>query len=188
MTPASITDPNVAVARAYKYANHGTYMLGTGDADYSGGASDCAGYAICYAWGLVRHQPGFNRGAWASVSDDINTDSVIEDCEHQQQLFEFSGDPRRGDLLVYKTIPKIGSVGPWIGHVGIIANVPPGWVNQSGQYHRLDVIQCRGPNGKVPGVVCTDGSVWDHHDATWRIDPVQGIMHEREVKLVRVKR
>jgi hypothetical protein len=28
-------------------------------------------------------------------------------------------------------------------------------------------VQCRGPNGKRPGIVATDGSIWDHHDALW---------------------
>lgn len=177
-----------AVSRAYKWANKGTYMLGTGDSDYAGKASDCAGYAISYCWGIVRHQPGFNHGSWATVSDDVNTDSCIEDCEHGKQLFEFAGYPERGDLLVYKTI-RLDGHRPWIGHVGIITNVPSGWTNAPGNYHRLDVIQCRGPNGARPGIICSDGSVWDHHDFLWRIDHDSGaIMHEREVKIVRVRR
>jgi hypothetical protein len=29
---------------------------------------------------IVRHHPGFNAGSWATVSDDIKVDSVIEDA------------------------------------------------------------------------------------------------------------
>lgn len=188
ITPPTVKTGEEAVQRAYRYANHGIYMLGTGDSDYSGGASDCAGYAINYCWGLKRHQPGFNVGSWATISDDINTDSAIEDCEHGQQLFQFADYPKRGDLLIYKTIHLAGHR-PWIGHVGIITNVPTGWIWQSGNYHRLGVIQCRGPNGARPGIICSDGSVWDHHDSNWRIDQASGaVMHEREVKIVRVRR
>lgn len=187
MTPATVKDPVVAVARAYKYANHGMYLLGTGDCDYSGNASDCAGYAICYCWGLRRHQLGFNVGSWATVSDDINTDSCIEDAENLKEIFEFPAYPARGDLIVYKTIHLQGHK-PWIGHVGIITNVPVGWTPGSGQYHRLDVIQCRGPNGARPGIVCTDGSVWDHHDSVWSHGPDGTYFPDRVTKIVRVKR
>lgn len=186
MTGPGIHDPHVAVSRAMKWAQHGQYILGTGDKNYAGGPSDCAGYAICYTWGLSRHQPGFNHGPWATVSDDVNTDSMIEDAEHNQELFEFpQGMPMRGDLLVYKTI-VIGE-NRFIGHVSIITNVPNGWVPGSGNYHRLDVIQCRGPNGKVPGVICSDGSVWDHHDAVWGHGPDGTFFPERVSKIVRVK-
>ena len=31
----------------------------------------------------------------------------------------------------------------------------------------LGVVQCRGPNGRRPGIIATDGSIWSHHDAQW---------------------
>ena len=90
-----------AVERAASLVDQGEYILGTGnyrpsqDADGNAvdlpftqreGAGpsgcDCAGFAVCWCYKIVRHQPGFNAGAWATVSDDINVDSVIEDARH----------------------------------------------------------------------------------------------------------
>src|SRR6266404_8046742 len=53
---------------------------------HPGPASDCAGFAICYAWKIVRHRPGFNAGFWASVEDDVNVNSAIEDGRHKREL------------------------------------------------------------------------------------------------------
>ena len=94
-----------AVERAASLVDQGEYILGTGnyrpsqDADgnavdlpftqrESAGPAgcDCAGFAVCWCYKVVRHQPGFNAGAWATVSDDINVDSVIEDARHDQAL------------------------------------------------------------------------------------------------------
>lgn len=162
----------MAVARATRYVNKGVYKLGTGDWNFSGGESDCFGFACCYAWDIKRHRPGFNNGPWATVSDDLNCDSALEDAAHKQELFHFPERVMRGDLLVYRTIPAKVTAdgkkhGPWIGHVGLIERVPPDWVPGVGKWHELGIIQCCGPNGRNPGIIRTDGSIWDHHDATW---------------------
>ena len=34
-------------------------------------------------------------------------------------------------------------------------------------WERVEVVQCRGPNGKRPGVIVSDASVCARHDAKW---------------------
>lgn len=187
-------DPKCSAGRAVDRARlmvnaGGQYILGTGDYKPNGSkdlpwtaywkktspwynkqGSDCAGFAICWAWMLRRHRPGFNVGPWATVSDDINCNSALEDGLHKQELFVTlpeSACVQPGDLLVYPTIRlKSGSkVKEFIGHVGIIETVPVSF--KYGDWDKLTVIQCHGPNGRTPGVVRTDGSVWEHHDSLW---------------------
>lgn len=128
--------------------------------------SDCAGFAICWAWKLVRYRPGFNRGAWSSVTDNINCNSALEDGLHEQSRFVTLAEGasiRPGDLLLYPTFSSRGK--KFIGHVSLVEKVPDGW--NYGQWSHLTVIQCHGPNGFKPGVVRTDGSIWNHHDSLW---------------------
>lgn len=158
-------------------AKRGQYLYGSGDyrpwpdghdvpwsADSA--SSDCAGFAICWAWMIRRHRPGFNIGPWATVSDDVNVNSCIEDAEHHQDLFRFprpgDGPVRPGDLLCYPTFRAWGTV--HVGHVGLVVEVRPGYVGQ--RWDQLSVAHCHGPNGFRPGAVVTDGSIWLNHD--WR--------------------
>ncbi len=175
-----------AIHRARSMVNNGgQYVFGTGDyrpvlkngkvvedlpwtSRKGETGSDCAGFAICYAWKLKRHRPGFNVGSWATISDDINCNSALEDGLHKRELFD-TLDPGDcvfpGDLLVYPTIYLKGHPKPWIGHVGLIEFVPLKF--KYGDWRRLGIIQCHGPNGYTPGVVRSDGSVWSHHDTQW---------------------
>src|SRR5215831_17450620 len=98
--------------------NGGQYELGTGG--YRPGAaddkpwttagsgavgSDCAGFAISWCYKLPRHRAGFNAGAWASVADDLNCNSAIEDADHKMELFvRATGAVQPGDLIAYPTI------------------------------------------------------------------------------------
>ncbi len=164
------------------------YLLGTGDyaPDKKTGkdlpwtkrdgrlGSDCAGFAICWAWKLQRHRPGFNVGSWASVSEDINCNSALEDGLHLMELFTTLPEGsciQPGDLLLYPTIRlkvKNGAkteTKTFIGHVGLIERIPIGF--RYGNWSALSIIQCHGPNGFVPGVVRTDGSIWMRHDINW---------------------
>lgn len=182
---ANVTPPCTApeaIDRARAVVNSGgQYILGTGDywphteagkpvdlpwtARSGKWGSDCAGFAICYAWKLKRHRPGFNRGSWATVSDDINSDSALEDAHHRKELFDLADRPQPGDLLIYPSIRLNGH--RFIGHVGLIEAVPAEWDAAFPQYGLLTVLQCHGPNGFRPGVVRTDGAVWQHHDHIW---------------------
>lgn len=185
-----------AVARALRMVNGGgQYVLGAGDyrprtiggvltdVPWTSGpgnmiGSDCAGFALCWCYKLQRHRPGYNRGAGAAatVVDDINCNSALEDAVHDRDLFGLvDGDdlPQPGDLLCYPTITLVGGDGAsytFIGHVCIVTSVDrldTSWDPARPRYELLDVAQCKGPNGRAPGVVASDGSIWSHHDATW---------------------
>jgi hypothetical protein len=169
---------------------NGMYLLGSGDFNVRLGppvvdepwttgptgrglGADCAGFAICYCWKLKRHRLGYNRGSWASVEDDINCNSLLEDAQHRQELAVIAKDaPRPGDLLVYPTI-RISSNAhntlTFIGHVGIVENnrLLTAWDPSNPRYDLLSVIQCHGPDGFRPGVVRSDGSIWARHNINW---------------------
>lgn len=185
-----------AVARAQSMVNNGgQYILGTGDywppgqpggvdvpwtTNQYGCGSDCAGFAICYCWKIHRHRVPFNRGSWATVSDDLNVNSAVEDALHNRELFTLVlgfdaggnwnlGMPKPGDLLCYVSVTlkhEDGSPAVFIGHVAIIETVPADYKPGEG-YRRLGLIQCHGPNHFTPGVVATDGHGFDLHDANW---------------------
>jgi hypothetical protein len=177
-----------AVARALSIVGKGgQYVLGTGDyrprvvqgqlidtpwTEHDSGmvGCDCAGFAISWCYKLRRHRPGYNSGPWATVTDDMNNNSVLEDAEHTQDLAEIVTTPAPGVLLIYPTITLPDHPGMrWIGHVGIVTSVRrcSEWDNATPDYSLLDVAQCMGPNGRRPGVVSTDGAIWSHHDSLW---------------------
>jgi hypothetical protein len=168
--PRPIYTADHASAHARSLVGRGVYELGTGDLDSHGdGPRDCFGFACCETYGIRRHRPGFNRGSWATVADDLNCNSAIEDADHAGELFERVNTPAPGVLLVYPTIRLSGHPDPWIGHVAIVVGVSRcvSWDHDHPNYAMLDVVQCRGPDGRRPGIVATDGSLWDHHDALW---------------------
>jgi hypothetical protein len=168
--PRPLYAPAQAVDHARALAGRGVYQLGTGDIDSSGDAPrDCFGFAFCEVYGVRRHRPGFNRGPSSTVSDDLNCNSAIEDADHAGELFERVLAPEPGVLLVYPTIRIAGHPDPWIGHVAIVIGVSRciEWNPQFPSYAQLDVVQCRGPNGRKPGIVATDGAIWDQHDHNW---------------------
>lgn len=161
------------------------YVLGTGDYNGEGKSGcttrlvgglaltgmDCAGAAMSYAFKLPRHRHGYNRGAWATVSDDINTNSGIEDAEHGGELWTIvaGNDVRPGDLIAYPTIrikDADGEVHVFVGHVQTVTFVPSGWTRARG-FSGLKVAHCHGPNGRVPGVTLGDGHACDAHDQKW---------------------
>jgi hypothetical protein len=159
------------------------YALGTGDAEgpttRKDGLTgfDCAGAAISYAHGLKRHRPGFNRGKWATVSDDINTNSAIEDAEHARELFVPVDelDVRPGDLILYPTIyvkRPLQKPLPFIGHVQMVASAPRGWTREMG-FVALDVVHCHGPDRRIPGVTRGDGLACDMHDERFAKNPTR---------------
>lgn len=173
MTPAPRPcSPIAAVTVARSLVGSGVYWLGTGDYDTPvGGKSDCFGFAFNRCYGVKRHRPGFNVGPWASVTDDLNCNSAIEDADHHRELFlrVTGGPPRIGDLLAYPTFHLEGHPKPWIGHVAIVIGterlVEWDWARPT--WALLDVAQCAGPNGRRPGIIATDAHHWDDHDKTW---------------------
>lgn len=165
------------------------YILGTGDRE---GATkrdgdlgmDCAGAAINYAHEIKRHRPGFNRGRWATVSDDINTNSAIEDSEHNQELFVPVDDAhiQPGDLIAYPTIYvrrlSLKTL-KFIGHVQMVVAVPEGWTRENG-FACLSIVHCHGPNKRRPAVTLSTGDACDRHDEQWG-------KPQHRTKIIRVK-
>lgn len=161
-----INTASEAVQWANLARDSGRYMLGTGDYNTPADSNyDCAGFAINRCWNIKRHRPGFNKGPWATVEDDINCNSALEDAAHKQELFVPISRPEPGALLTYPTIYLKGHP-PFIGHVGIVTRIPLEWGPEC-SWADLIVVQCHGPNGRRPGIVETNGSVWDHHDSLW---------------------
>lgn len=167
-----------AVELALSLVGTGTYWLGTGDCDTPRDSnSDCAGFAINKCYGLRRYRPGFNKGPWSTVEDDINCNSAIEDSKHKRELFRPAFvsedgliDVHPGDLLTYPTIHLKDAHSKWhtfVGHVGIIVEVPKGWMLRRHGWAGLGIVQCCGPNGRHPGIIKTTASHWDQHDHDW---------------------
>lgn len=131
---------------------------------------DCAGAAISHAFMLTRHRPGFNERPRASVSGDLNVDSVIEDATPDlggvQELGELVTAPEPGVLLLTPTIrtPSKGFVEP--GHVRMIIDASK-WIAAAPRWADVVYLECRGPNGRAPGVVRNTGESVDQWDATW---------------------
>jgi hypothetical protein len=206
--PASAAE---AVQRARRFINRGgQYVLGTGDFHPHAIAghwvdvpwterdgqlgSDCAGFAISFAYKLRRHRPGYAKGMvpmdfrdQADIDDDINVNSCIEDALTTMDLFKIVGiedsesenTVKPGDLLCYPSLRLTLNDGTRfrnIGHVGIVIEtirVGAAWNWMHPPYHLLDVAQCKGPGphdgqpGRSPAVIQTDGSLWEHHDVVW---------------------
>ncbi len=135
--------------------------------------SDCWGFAGAWCWMQPRHDPGFNKGPWATVSDDRNTDSAIEDSEHKREGYIAVDRPELGDLLVMPSIRDERGKRIRIGHVWIVVGVCAEWDPGEPQYHLLDTVQCqastrpaikRGPGPK------TDARTFHGvTDKAWRI-------------------
>lgn len=152
----------VALATARQGVRTSQYYFGTGDFNTGfGGNFDCFGFAFCKCYGVKRHRPGFNVGPWATVSDDLNCNSAIEDAQHKRELFEEVRNLSQvlpGDLIAYPTFYQDDH--PHIGHIAIVDAVTP----NPQHYSDLMVIQCCGPNGRKPGILRTNGSHWDQYD------------------------
>jgi hypothetical protein len=162
--------PAEAVERALSMVGRlEPYVLGTGDyrpgkpdlpfTDKNGRTgSDCWGFAGAWCYKLPRHRPGFNHGHWASVTDWINTDSAIEDAEHQGELYEVVDRPALGDLLVFPSIRGPDGRRLRIGHAGIITRLCAEWDPKEPQYGELEVVQCQA--SRKPAIIKGPGLGW----------------------------
>jgi hypothetical protein len=159
-----------AVRHALAMVGHGVYELSAGDIDSNNDdPRDCFGFAACECYGLLRHRPGFNVGSWASVSDDLNCNSAIEDADHARELFERVQTPAPGVLIAYPTIRLPGHAAPWIGHVKIVVGVSrcTEWDHDRPDWALLDTVECAGPNGRRSGIVAGTGAGMVDHDKLW---------------------
>lgn len=176
--------PEVAVQRMLELeaSRRGAYSWGAGHFDPDHPALlgmtvangiqgwDCAGAAISHAFMLTRHRPGFNRQRYATVEDDINVDSIIEDADADhgghQELGELVTAPDPGVLLLTPTIriPAKGFVEP--GHVRMIIDASK-WSAAAPRWADVVYLECKGPPKRAPGVVRNAGESVDQWDATW---------------------
>lgn len=168
-----------AVERARKLIGAGTYKLGALDQDADRLVFDCTSFCMRYAYGLDGHRPGYNRGwgedwctgATATVVDDINSNSAIEDAMHARELFELVvGEPRIGDIIAAPTIRIPAQEQPWIGHGVIVVGMARArhrWDPQAPEFSLLDVLECRGPNDRNPAIRYTTGEWFDGRRRTW---------------------
>ena len=178
MTPRPLVAARDAVTRALALIGQGTYKLGALDSDAVNAVFDCTSFCMRYCYGIPGHRPGYNTGwgtDWctgqtATVEDDLNSNSAIEDALHARDLFEaVTGAPRVGDILAYPTIRITGS-GPWIGHAAIcveVARAKWNWDPQRPAFSLLDMVECHGPDGTTPAIRRTTGGVFDRHSVTW---------------------
>lgn len=169
-----------AVRYALAMVGRGSYRLGTGDIDTKADDQrDCFGFAVCEAFGIKRHRPGFNRGWYVaptaefpegrtpSVVDDLNCDAAIEDADHHQELFERVFTPFPGALIMYPTIHLPGHAMPWIGHVKLIVGVSRclEWDHERPDWALLDTVECC--PGHEHGIVRGTGLGMATHDKVW---------------------
>ncbi len=174
MTPPRPCLPAEAVSRALLLVGRPEiYVLGTGtyqprpheDLPFTrnarGYGCDCWGLAGSWCFRLPRHRMGYNKGPWATVTDDINTDSAIEQAEHptaKDRLWEVVDRPALGDLLVYPSIRDKAGKRIRIGHVGIITGLCAEWDPKAPQYGLLEVVQCQA--SRKPAIMKGPGTGW----------------------------
>lgn len=142
---------------------------------------DCAGL-ICWAYCIRRHRPGYNstHGQRYDVIDDVNCNSMLGDAMGAMELFQLATDaPQPGDVVAYPSFYLHDSYGRpllhdgqplhFIGHTGLVIGVSrvSAWDWNHPRFELLDIAQCRGPDGRAPGVLATDGSIWAHHNDVW---------------------
>lgn len=161
------------------------YVLGTGDfhpaatidepfsKNSFGFGCDCWGFAGAWCYKLPRHRAGYNKGPWATVADDLNCDSAIEQAEHKDKvsdvLWEIANTPKPGDLIVWPSIRGAGGVRLRIGHVAIVLEVPAEWDWHVSPFGLLQVAQC---GSSRPSLHFSTGKAWEGRD--WfkgQIDP-----------------
>jgi hypothetical protein len=131
-------------------------------------AADCR-FVLNYCYRLPAHRPGFNHGSWATISDDVNSNSAIEDAEHNRELFRLvDHNPLPGDILCYPTIHLPGHP-PFIGHSAMVVGLSRAarFDLQEPSWSLLDIVHCHGPQGRSPAVTRGDGAAFDLHDSKW---------------------
>lgn len=182
MTPAEL------VARLRTQVGQGAYQLGAGGYDRKRPTTcfhqhwdtkhkpntigcDCSAFAIEFGLKLAGHRPGFGKGPNAHVVDYINSDSALYDARHNHELFELvEGPPLAGDFIIIPSTFDRGGKRIGIGHVmATTGNRALEWDHQvlPRPWNLVDVVQCRGPNGKQPGVIASTAVYAAAHDAKW---------------------
>jgi len=162
-----------AAAYARSMVGRGVYRWGTGNHHSKGDDErDCWGFAFCECYLVPRHRPRFNADRWrdadgrtASVVDDLNCNSGIEDADHAGELLRRVHIPMVGDLIAYPTIIMAGDR---YGHVKIVIGLDrlahAVWDPSKPDWSLLDTVECCGPNGHRPGIVLGNGAAMNDRD------------------------
>lgn len=190
MTAPRPCSPAEAIQRAVRHVGRGTYGLGRGgyfpsrpDEPWENvngiEQCDCSSLAMKHAYKLAGHRPGFNRGGWSTVSDDINVDSAIEDGEHNHELFLAVDTPQLGDLVAFPSIRGPDGKRIRIGHTGIIVGLCAEWDPVAPQFGALEVVQCQA--SRRPAVIRGPGSGW-----MWREQFKGFVDHQWRTRLLRL--
>jgi hypothetical protein len=135
---------------------------------------DCAGAAVCHSFRLFRHRPGFNRQPHATIEDDINVDSILEDADPERggrcELGELVTIPAPGILLLTPSIHLEANEhhGKFDepGHVRLIIDATR-WNPAAPRWADVIYLECHGPNKHTPGVTRSTGESVDRWDAKW---------------------
>jgi hypothetical protein len=161
--------------------NGGCYLLGGGDYSplhpgvpwtFHDGkwGSDCCGAAVSFAYRLRRHRSGFNQTPQASISDDINVDSICEDADPRRggrlELGELVDIPEPGILLITPTIRLPEKNFSMMGHVRMIIDATK-WDPSAPKWADVIYLECHGPQLHAPGVTRNTGESVDLHDLAW---------------------
>lgn len=185
--------PAEAIARAHELLGKGyPYILGAGnhrgptqvrrkDGTLTPLGFDCWAFADAWAYEQPRHEPGFNHGPHATVSDDRNCDSAIEEAEHFGKKYEVIETPETGCLIV---MPSVRAREVWpddaralpdaefkakhgyakndrvrIGHVWLAVIVPESWDPTKPQYDLITTLQCQASS--APAIKMGPGPRYD---------------------------
>lgn len=182
-------DPSLAVIRALSLVGRlEPYVLGTGDyhptsvvdlpftRNSIGYGCDCWGFAGAWCYKLPRHRPGYNKGAWATVADDLNCDSAIEQAEHAaagDRVWELvTGAPKVGDLMVMPSIRDKDGHRIRIGHVKIAVAVPAEWDPEKPQFDLIQTVECHAGHPAIlkgVGFRSTGETYRGLTDPAWRV-------------------
>jgi hypothetical protein len=178
-------------AGGYHPANPKQLGMTLGEDTALGLGWDCAG-AVVHALRLTRHRPGFNRQMHASITDDLNVDSLLEDADPDRggrgELGQLVTTPAPGILLLTPTIKIPEKHFDEPGHVRLILDAS-GWNPAAPRWADVIYLECRGPNGRRPGVVRDHGASVDKHDADWPHDftRADGTLVRPRAALVRIR-
>ena len=135
---------------------------------------DCSGF-LAFCNRLRRKRDGFNVGSWSVVAGYINTDSKIQDAQHQRELFTFADRPQLGDVLCWPSIytgeleadPKKRrrrGDRERIGHESLVVGVERvvEWDPKFPSFDLLDVAQCG--SSHRPAIHVSTGAAWSGRD------------------------
>ena len=149
------------VTRALSVVGQGVYGLGRGgrrplwptpfDAL---GRCDCSGYALSWAFGLDRYQPGRIAGDWLAC------DLVYADATGPRRMWRRVdvADVQPGDALVYPGRHENGRRVA-IGHCAVVVERPAVVTS----FADCGVTHCHGPAGHSPAITRATGALWTRH-------------------------